>query len=129
MKKLFLFCILTCAILLGACSGASGNIDKAFKLVEQKGDPVEVFNLISAKPINYQSLSLEDVAKLGFCSTYVNVSSWGHVSEEIKERNKVLGEISEHLAERMKSFTPEEKEEYMQIVANLMKTVNPNKHY
>ena len=121
MKKILFFCALAVTILLSACGGASGNINKAFDIAKQRGDANEVYELITASPIDYEKLSMEDLAKLGLCSAYVQTSSWGHADENTRERNKVLGEMSVALMNVTKTWTPEQKDEYMECVKELMK--------
>ena len=108
-------------ILLSACGGASGNINKAFDLVKQKGDANKVYEYITSSPIDYDNLSMEDLAKLGISSMYVQTSSWGHADEQTREKNKVLGEISTQTMKIKRAWTPEEQKEFMEIVAELTK--------
>lgn len=108
-------------ILLSACSGASGNINKAFDIVKQKGDANKVYEYITSSPIDYEKLSMEEMAKLGICSMYIQTSSWGHADEQTREKNKVLGEMSEETMKIKRTWTPEQQREFMEIVKELTK--------
>ena len=121
MKKNLLFCIMAMTILLSACSGASGNINKAFDIVKQKGDANKVYEYITSSPIDYEKLSMEEMAKLGICSMYIQTSSWGHADEQTREKNKVLGEMSEETMKIKRTWTPEQQREFMEIVKELTK--------
>ena len=121
MKKILLFCIMAMTILLSACSGASGNINKAFDIVKQKGDANKVYEYITSSPIDYEKLSMEEMAKLGICSMYIQTSSWGHADEQTREKNKVLGEMSEETMKIKRTWTPEQQREFMEIVKELTK--------
>ena len=123
MKKFLIFCSIAIAVIMAACGGASANIDKAWSIVKEKGDTNKVYELITASPIDYESLSMEDMAKLGMSLQYVSVSSWGHINEQIKEQNKVLGEMSIELTNRKRSFTPEQQKEYQGIAMKLFQEV------
>ena len=121
MKKILLFCTLAMTILLSACGGASGNINKAFDIVKQKGDANKVYEYITSSPIDYEKLSMEEMAKLGICSMYVQTSSWGHADEQTREKNKVLGDMSAETMKIKKAWTPEQQKEFMEIVKELTK--------
>lgn len=125
MKKFLFFCTLAMTILLGACGGGSSNINKAFDIVKQKGDANKVYEYITSSPINYEKLSMEDLAKLGMCSTYVQTSSWGHADENTREKNKVLGEMSVETMKIKQAWTPEQQQEFMEIVKELTKQLDP----
>ena len=121
MKKILLFCTLAMTILLSACGGASGNINKAFDIVKQKGDANKVYEYITSSPIDYEKLSMEEMAKLGICSMYVQTSSWGHADEQTREKNKVLGDMSAETMKIKTAWTPEQQKEFMEIVKELTK--------
>ena len=108
-------------ILLSACGGASSNIKKAFDLVKQKGDANKVYEYITSSPIDYEKLSMGDMAKLGICSMYVQTSSWGHADEQTREKNKVLGDMSTETMKIKRAWTPEQQKEFMEIVNELTK--------
>ena len=122
MKKFLFFCSLAMSLLLSACGGgATNNINKAFDLVKQHGDADKVYEYITSSPINYEALSMEEMAKLGMCSMYVQTSSWGHANEQTREKNKVLGEMGEETMKIKRTWTPEQQKEFMDIVTRLTK--------
>lgn len=120
MKKILFFCAIAITMILTACGGATGNINKAFDLVKQKGDADKVYEYITSSPIDYGKLSMEELAKLGICSMYIQTSSWGHADEQTREKNKVLGEMSFETMNVRKNWTPEQLNEYQECVKDLM---------
>lgn len=120
MKKILFFCTIALTMILVACGGASSNINKAFDLVKQKGDADKVYEYITSSPIDYEKLSMEDMAKLGMCSMYVQTSSWGHADEQTREKNKVLGEMGTEMLKVTRSWSPEKQKEYQECVYSIM---------